>query len=60
MSDVIFLLTIIGFFLLCALYVKGCDRIIGNEVEIDAVNDDDLDGEGIPTPVGPSPAERAA
>ena len=60
MSDAIFLLTIVGFFLLCALYVKGCDRIIGTEVELEAEIDDDLDGEGIPTPVGPAPAERAA
>ena len=51
MSDVIFLLTIVGFFLLCALYVKGCDRIIGGEAELEVVSESDLDGEGIPTPV---------
>ena len=60
MSDIVYLLTIVGFFLLCALYVKGCDRIIGGEVEIESVTDDELGGEGIPTPVGPAPAERAA
>ena len=60
MSDAIFVFTIVGFFLLCALYVKGCDRIIGSEAELEVVTDTDFKGEGIPTPVGPPPAERAA
>ena len=60
MSDAIFLFTIVGFFLLCALYVKGCDRIIGSEAELEVVTDAELDGEGIPTPVGRGPEERVA
>ena len=60
MSDVIYLLTIVGFFLLCALYVKGCDRIIGGEAELEVVTESDLGGEGIPTPVRPRQSEQAA
>jgi hypothetical protein len=58
--DAIFLLTIVGFFLLCLAYIRGCDRIIGPEVEPVAEVDSDLEVEGIPTPVGPPPVERAA
>jgi hypothetical protein len=58
--DAIFLATIVGFFLLCVAYIRGCDRIIGPEAEIEAVTDDELGQEGVPTPVGPPPAERAA
>ena len=60
MTDAIFLFTIVGFFLLCALYVKGCDRIIGSEAELELVTEAELDGEGMPTPVGRAPEERVA
>ena len=41
MYDAIFLLTIIGFFGLCVAYIKGCDRIIGPDAELDLVDDVD-------------------
>jgi hypothetical protein len=31
MADVAFVLVIIGFFALCAAFVRGCDRIVRSE-----------------------------
>jgi len=57
MYDVIFLATIIGFFLVCVGYIAICDRIIGpdSEFELEVVSD----GDGAPAPAD-MPEERAA
>ncbi len=57
MADIVFLTTIVAFFLLCAGYVWACGRIIGDQTYIDLdehSRDDAVDA----TP--PAPAERAA
>ena len=41
MSDVIFLLTIVAFFALCVAYIRACDRIIGPDVELELVDEDE-------------------
>jgi hypothetical protein len=33
MADVLFVAVVVGFFALCALYVKGCERILGGAEE---------------------------
>jgi hypothetical protein len=33
MADVLFVAVVVGFFALCALYIKGCERILGDEDE---------------------------
>jgi hypothetical protein len=35
-ADIVFLTTIVAFFLVCVGYVWACGRIIGNETVIDA------------------------
>lgn len=47
MSDVIFIAVLLAFFVLCALYVQLCDRMIGSdELAIPAQGTDSgLDGE---------------
>jgi hypothetical protein len=59
MADVVFLATIVGFFLLCVAYVAGCQRIIGGGEVLELPGDDE--GE---TPDGSAarsvPDERAA
>ena len=61
MYDVIFLATIIGFFLVCVGYIAICDRIIGpdSEFELEVVGDGDGDGDGAPARAD-VPEERAA
>ena len=34
MADVVFLLLAVGFFALCAGYVKLCDRIVGSDPDV--------------------------
>ena len=60
MYDVVFVATIIGFFLLCVAYIRGCDRIIGpdSEFELDLVAESDDGGEPAPAPT--PPFEQAA
>ncbi|HEY7106301.1 MAG TPA: hypothetical protein VH986_07850 [Acidimicrobiia bacterium] len=60
MADAIFLLIIVGFFLLCVAYVRGCERIVGPELEHEAETDLVAEGEGVPTPVTPAPVEQTA
>jgi hypothetical protein len=36
-SDLLFVALIVGFFLLAGLFVRGCDRIIGADVEAPAL-----------------------
>jgi len=60
MYDVIFVATIIGFFLLCVAYIKGCDRIIGPDAEFELDLAPDSSGDGEPAPVTAQPAERVA
>jgi hypothetical protein len=47
MADIIFVAIALGFFALCALYVRWCDRIIGPDVfEVPALadaSDDDVE-----------------
>ena len=59
MYDVIFLATIIGFFLVCVGYIAICDRIIGpdSEFELDVASGGH--GDGAPAPAD-MPEERAA
>ena len=60
MYDVIFVATIIGFFLLCVAYIKGCDRIIGPDAEFELELAPESGGDGEPAPLPAPPAERAA
>jgi hypothetical protein len=40
MKDLVFVLVVIAFFALMALYVLGCDRIIGAHEGVDAIDAD--------------------
>jgi hypothetical protein len=48
-SDVIFIAVLLAFFVLCALYVQLCDRMIGSDELAMAVNDVEtsLDADGV-------------
>ncbi len=39
MADVVFIAILVGFFAVALLFVKGCERIIGPD--IDVIGDDD-------------------
>jgi hypothetical protein len=41
-ADVIFVAILVAFFSLAALFVRACDRIIGDEAETDGRADDEL------------------
>ena len=60
MPDAIFLFTIVGFFLLCALYVKGCDRIIGRKANSRSSRTPISTAKASRRPSDRAPAERAA
>ena len=53
MPDVIFLVVIVVFFAVCALYIRACDWIIGPDDEFE------LDDEGTGDAQQPEPAEVA-
>jgi hypothetical protein len=47
-SDVIFIAVLIVFFVLCALYVQLCDRMIGSDEMAPSVKGDESDADGEP------------
>lgn len=54
MKDIILVLTVLGFFALTALFVVGCDKIIGpDEDHLEPSDDDDDDADdGVPARTG--------
>lgn len=64
MSDVIFIAALIAFFVICALYVQLCDRIMGPDDLADGGNDNSTAVDSgspimVATPVGTSAGVNA-
>ncbi len=60
MSDVIFIAVMLAFFVLCALYVQLCDRMIGPDESTLAVRGGETDADGEPVSLVTTMSEGSA